>query len=710
MASGVMGPEWSGGQHYWAWLLPVSIVELEGVGPRRAATLGQCGIQTVGQFLLRLPRRYIDRSRVLPIWEAPLGEEVTLVVSVLDSGQQSGGRRGSSRNRAPTRARVGDHSGELDCVWFHGHYQSMNDGDTVAVSGKIERYGSRLQIVHPEIEPVGEGRARNGGEDGSSAGTIHTGTIVPVYGSGEELKSAGLTSRRWRSLVRAALDRFGPDIQDPLPSEVCESIGLPGLGPSLQAVHAPASLEEAELGRRRLAFDELLGMQLELARRRQARLRGRGIQHKARSLVARFVASMPFSLTLAQERVKAEILDDMAAPSPMRRLLHGEVGSGKTVVALCAAMAAVENDCQVALMVPTEVLAEQHFATIQDIPSFEEISTVLLLGGQGSRARRQLLAAVQSGSARVVVGTHALFQSDVHFERLGLIIVDEQHRFGVTQRDALGLKGSDADVLVMTATPIPRSLALTLYGDLDISTLDELPSGRCPVRTVVRGSAQRPQILEFVARELKQGRQAYFVYPMIDESENAGLLLTSASAAFEALSAGPLAEFDLRILHGRMPSVEKSEAMEAFSRGECQALVCTSVVEVGLDVPGATIMVVENADRFGLAQLHQLRGRVGRGTVDVQAYCILIADHHHQDDLAAQRLRVLCETSDGFEIAQQDLELRGPGELHGTRQSGMPDFLVAGPADEDLLLVARDQAAQMLIAVPAETGGGYRNE
>ena len=343
-------------------------------------------------------------------------------------------------------------------------------------------------------------------------------TIVPVYGSGEDLKSAGLTSRRWRSLVRAALDRFGPDIQDPLSSEVCESIGLPGLGPSLQAVHAPASLEEAELARRRLAFDELLGMQLELARRRQARLQGRGIQHRARSQVARFVASMPFSLTLAQERVKEEILDDMAAPSPMRRLLHGEVGSGKTVVALCAAVAAVENDCQVALMVPTEVLAEQHFATLQNNPTFEEISSVLLLGGQGSSARRELLAAVQSGSARVVVGTHALFQSDVHFERLGLIIVDEQHRFGVAQRDALGMKGSDADVLVMTATPIPRSLALTLYGDLDISTLDELPSGRRPVRTVVRGSAQRPQVLEFVARELEQGRQAYFVYPMIDES------------------------------------------------------------------------------------------------------------------------------------------------------------------------------------------------
>jgi len=696
-----MRPDWSAERH-WAGLLPVSVVELEGVGPRRAAALGESGVRTVGQLLMRLPRRYIDRSRVLPIREAPLGEEVTLVVSVLDSGQESGGRRRFTKNRAPTRARLGDDSGELDCVWFHGGYQNLSPGETIAVSGKIERYGSRLQIVHPEIETLGEeGASAPGGQDGSAQGTIHTGTIVPVYGSGEDLKLAGLTSRRWRSLVRAALDRFGAQVEDSLPPEVCESLGLPGLGPSLKAVHAPSSLEEAELARRRLAFDELLSLQLELARRRQARLRGSGIQHKARSMVAQFIASMPFALTRAQDQVVEEILDDMAAPSPMRRLLHGEVGSGKTVVALGAALAALENGCQVAMMVPTEVLAEQHFATIQNNSSFAQISSVLLLGGNTSGTRRELLAAVQSGSARVVVGTHALFQSDVHFERLGLIIVDEQHRFGVAQREALGMKGSDADVLVMTATPIPRSLALTLYGDLDVSTLDELPSGRRPVRTALRGSAQRPQVLEFVARELEQGRQAYFVYPMIDESENAGPLLASASAAFDALSAGPLAEFDVRILHGRMPSSEKSEVMGAFSRGECQALVCTSVVEVGLDVPGATIMVIENADRFGLAQLHQLRGRVGRGGADIPAYCILISDHT-QDEIAAQRLQVLCETSDGFEIAHKDLELRGPGELQGTRQAGMPGFLVAGPADEDLLLMARDQAGQMIDGEPVE--------
>lgn len=685
-----MSTEWSAEGH-WAWLLPMSVVEIEGVGARRAAALGELGLHTVGQLLLRLPRRYIDRSRILPIAHAPLGEEVTLIVSVLDCGQSTSGRRRSARTRAPTRARMGDHSGELDCVWFHGYYQGLKEGDTIAISGKIEPFGPRLQIVHPEIEPIGES-AEQGGK---SAQTIHTGSIVPVYGCGEELKSAGLTSRRWRSLVRAALDRFAADIEDRFLPEGGDGMGLPGLRESLQAVHAPASLEEAERGRRRLAFDELLGLQMDLGRRRQVRLQGRGIAHRSSAtLVPEFLASLPFSLTAAQERVKREILEDMASPHPMRRLLHGEVGSGKTVVALFAALTAVEGGCQVALMVPTEVLAQQHFTTIQASPVLAPLSAVLLLGGQRAGVRTELLAAVQSGRARLVIGTHALIQNEVRFERLGLSIVDEQHRFGVEQRAALSLKGPEADVLVMTATPIPRSLALTMYGDLDISTLDELPAGRRPVRTAVRTSAQRPRVLEFVARQLDQGRQAYFVYPMIDESERAGPL-ASASAAFDELSSGLLSEYDVRFLHGRMSSDDKSQVMGAFSRGECQALVCTSVVEVGLDVPGATIMVIENADRFGLAQLHQLRGRVGRGGADFQAYCIMISDHT-QDEMAAQRLQVLCETDDGFRIAQKDLELRGPGELQGTRQAGMPGFLIASPMDEDLLVAARDQVRQRL--------------
>jgi len=674
--------EWNA-QRQWAWLLPVSVTELEGVGARRAAVLGEFGVQTVGQLLLRLPRRYIDRSRVVPIRDAPLGEEVTLIVSVLDSpGQQPGGRRRSFRRRPPIRARLGDGTGELECVWFHGHHPHLNQGDTIAVSGKIERYEARrLQIAHPEIEPVGDG-------------AIHTGAIVPVYGSGEDLKATGLTNRRWRSLVRAALNRFVSDIAEPLP-DVGEGLGLPGIQASLQAVHAPASMEEAELGRRRLALEELLGLQTALARRRQARLQCRGIQHTARVSVAQFVGSLPFSLTRAQQGVIEEILDDMAAPSPMCRLLHGEVGSGKTVVALCAVLAALESGCQVALMAPTEVLAEQHFATISRHAAFAQVSNALLLGGRSSSDRRELLAAVSSGSVRLVVGTHALLQDDVRFQRLGLIIVDEQHRFGVAQREVLSQKGDHADVLVMTATPIPRSLAMTLYGDLEVSTLDEVPSGRRPVRTALRRSHQRPQVLEFVAQELAQGRQAYLVYPMIDEEDGAGTL-SSATSAFNDLSKGPLAGFDLRLLHGRMSSAEKSAVMSAFSRGGCQALVCTTVVEVGLDVPCATLMVVENADRFGLAQLHQLRGRVGRsGEAQVQAYCILIADPD-DDDIAMQRLQVLCQTADGFTIAQKDLELRGPGELHGTRQAGMPGLLIAGPADEDLLLAAREQAIHMV--------------
>ena len=331
---------------------------------------------------------------------------------------------------------------------------------------------------------------------------------------------------------------------------------------------------------------------------------------------------------------------------------------------------------------------------------------MLLVGGQGDGLRRELVTAVQTGSARVVVGTHALIQDEVQFANLGLVVVDEEHRFGVVQRQALYTKGPHADVLVMSATPIPRSLALTLYGDLDVSTLDELPAGRRPVRTVLRAPAQRPQVLTFVGQELSQGRQAYIVYPVIDEAED-GRTLTSAAAAFDELTNGPLSGHAVGFLHGRMTSAEKSQAMGAFHRGDCQALVCTSLVEVGLDVPRATIMVVEHAERFGLAQLHQLRGRVGRGEGGEQAYCILIAYHQKQDDTAGQRLEILCHTQDGFEIAQKDLELRGPGELQGTRQAGMPALLVADPcADEDLLVAARSQAAQLLQARTHESSRG----
>jgi len=590
---------------------------------------------------------------------------------------------------------VGDGSSELDCVWFHGHPQALPEGEVIAISGKIEQFGGRLQIVHPEIEPLGESETSTG----DAPRMIHTGTIVPVYGSGEELKAAGLSSRRWRSLVRTALDCFASRIEENISDDIRNSLSLCGLRESLHAVHTPTSLADAEQGRRRLAFDELLGLQLELSRRRQVRLQGKGFAHaSSQVLEPKFRASLPFAFTEAQERVRGEILTDMAARCPMRRLLHGEVGSGKTVVALCAVLTAVENGYQVAVMVPTEVLAEQHFATIQASAEFAQLSTVLLVGGQASGARTELLTALESGSARIVIGTHALIQSEVRFQRLGLIIVDEQHRFGVSQREALAAKGPHADIVVMTATPIPRSLALTLYGDLDISTLDQLPAGRRPVRTVVRGPAQRPQVIEFVAQELAQGRQAYFVYPMIDGSATAGSAtagsLKSAASAFDELTAGPLADFDVRFLHGRMSSADKAAVMGAFSDGECQALVCTSVVEVGLDVPGATIMVVEDADRFGLAQLHQLRGRVGRGGEGIQAYCILIADGG-TEETAMQRLQVLSETNDGFRIAQEDLELRGPGELQGTRQAGMPSFLVAGPLDEDLLMAAREQAKRM---------------
>jgi ATP-dependent DNA helicase RecG len=662
--------------------LEVPIEEVKGVGVRRGAALREAGILSVRDLLYHLPRRYLDRSRIAPIAHLPLGREATLI-----------GRVRQGRWIPGSRSRfllvVEDDSGELDCVWFQGGrylQRSFAEGDLLALSGKVDRFQGRAQMVHPEYEFVAEA----GGQD-----LLHTGGIVPLYTSSADLKERGLRSRGFRRIVRAALEQFARDLPDPLPAETRARLELPGLSDSLWRVHFPPDPDTAAAARRRLAFEELYELQLGLVRRRQERLaRADGIAFgPSRRLVPGLLAGLPFALTGAQQRTIGEIAADMAQPWAMNRLLQGDVGSGKTLVAVAAMLGAVEEGYQTALMAPTEILAEQHYHKVQSLAARLGVRAVLLVGGQRSRARRDGLVRLASGEAGIAVGTHALIQEQVDFPRLGLAVIDEQHRFGVAQRSLLSAKGRQPDVLVMTATPIPRSLALSVYGDLDVSVLDELPPGRKPVLTALRPVARRDRVLAFAAEQMHAGRQVYLVYPLVAESENTDL--GSACAGYEELRQGLWQELQVGLLHGRLPAEEKAATMQRFTQGQIQALVCTTVIEVGVDVPNATVMIVEHAERFGLAQLHQLRGRVGRGAE--QSYCVLMAYGDAEESAPAlERLQALCATQDGFEIAQRDLELRGPGELLGTRQAGLPPFAVADLArDGQLLLLARQEAQRV---------------
>ena len=656
------------------------VEQVKGIGPKRGEALREQGVGTVADLLLDLPRRYLDRSQLAPVARAPAGEEVTLIAHV-DAVQKAPRFRGRGR-RPPTSVTVSDDSGTMRCVWFQGgQYLSLQPGDLVALSGKVEEYRGARQLVHPEYELVG---------DAADPDLLHTGSIVPLYSSSEEMKERGLQSRGFRRFLRAALDSFASQATDGVSRAMAERLGMMSLPAALRAAHFPESRQEMEQARRRLAFGELFWLQgLLEERRREREQRGGGLALAAAARLRQaLLETMPFELTGAQQRVLAEIDADMARPVPMRRLLHGDVGSGKTLVALLACLSAVEAGHQVAVMAPTEVLAEQHLQTLTRLCEPLGLRCAYLVGGQGAVLRRELLTGLASGAVDLVVGTHALLQPEVRFASLGAVVVDEQHRFGVTQRQDLYGKGPAAHVLIMTATPIPRSLALTLYGDLDVSVLDELPAGRQPIRTALRAPERRERIFSFVAEQLRAGRQAYIVYPLIEESERSDL--TSVVAAHAELAAGPLAEFEVGLLHGRLASEEKAQVMGDFAAGRVQALVSTTVIEVGVDVPNATIIVIEHAERFGLAQLHQMRGRVGRGTE--ASYCVLVAYPTEGDADPADRLQALCDTQDGFELARRDLELRGPGELLGLRQAGVAGLRVAHPVrDEDLLVLARDE-------------------
>jgi ATP-dependent DNA helicase RecG len=653
---------------------------LKGIGERRAEQLDRLGIRTARDLLWHLPHRYVDASSVTPLVKAEVGQEVACVGRVVAKGVLPT-RRGLRIFHAVLR----DDSGVLECVWPGQAFldRSILVGQTLLVSGPVRFYHGR-QLAPREFVILAD-PDRDGGEPDALA----SGTVLPVYPATE-----GLSHKIIRSLVDRHLDPLIALSEDVLPESMRRAADLPALAEALRAVHRPATIEEAERGRRRLAFDELLDLQLMLIRARAIAKRQRsGVAFELkRELTTRLREHLPWPLTGDQQQALREIAADMTAPERMHRLLMGDVGTGKTVVALFAMLLALENDYQAALMAPTELLAEQHASTLTGLLAPLDLRPELLLGRQTQAEKTAVRARLAAGQARLAVGTHALMQESVSFRRLGLVVIDEQHRFGVEQRAALMGKGAAPDVLLLTATPIPRSLALTLYGDLDVSTLREKPPGRGAVRTAVRTDGQRDRVLEFVRTECVGGRQAYVVLPVIEESERADV--RAATTMAQALAAR-WPELEVGLVHGRLKAEERDVVMRRFRAGELQVLVATTVIEVGIDVPNATIMLIEHPERFGLAQLHQLRGRIGRGAEE--SYCILLSEGPAPD-----RLHAFAATADGFRIAELDLEERGMGDLIGARQSGGFELRHARlPADTDLLDRARDLAGRLLAGDPA---------
>ncbi len=667
---------------------------LRGVGPRRADELAAAGVRTVEDLLLTLPYRYEDRARLQPIGDLRSGEVTSIVGTVLRCGLRSTRRPGFRI----FEMLVQDTSGRVRVAFLNQAFlrDVFTAQQRIVLHGRIERRpAGGLQITNPDYEILSDA---DGGDDAGGE-RIHTGRIVPVH-----QKIGALTPKSLRRVVHAALQRLPAEVDDPLPAAVGRRLGFPPRREALSEVHFPppgTSLDALEQYRtaaqQRLIFEEFFFFQVGLLlRRREAdhRVKPRRIAVDDRiRQAARDV--LPFRLTGDQRRALKEIVDDLQRPRPMNRLLQGDVGSGKTIVALLAALVALENGLQVAFMAPTEILAEQHYASIVRVLSRSRFATALLTGNLAAGTRREVGSRIANGAARLVVGTHALVQGDVRFRALGLAIIDEQHRFGVVQRATLRDKGYDPDVLVMTATPIPRTLALTAYGDLDTSEIREPPPGRQPVRTLARSESRRAEVHDLVRAELAAGRQAFVVYPLIEESEKLDLRAATEGAA--ELRERVLPDARIGLVHGRIAAGERERAMAAFAAGALDVLVATTVIEVGIDVANATVMVIEQAERFGLAQLHQLRGRVGRGAA--QSHCVLV-HASRLSDAARARLRALTETTDGFELAERDLELRGPGDFFGTRQSGVPLLRVGDLLRDHRLMEEARRAAVAWLADP----------
>src|SRR5437763_791357 len=699
--------------------LSTPVKYVKGVGPRIADVLAGKGIYTVGDLLYYLPFRYEDRLNPRGISELRPGEMATIVAEVRNSGLFR------TRKMPIFQLTVGQGRSRLRCLFFNATYlqDKFVPGQMIALYGKVEQdeRTRELQVVQPQFEVLGDPGDPENGAEKKAAESLEIGRIVPIYET-----TGRLTPRWFRRAIHTALENLNSDLPDPIPAAVLSRIGLVSPHAALWNVHWPdagESLEQLQSFRTpahiRMIFDELFFVELGLELKRRQQKSQTGIAFRlddgARAAIKKI---LPFHPTPAQKRVLKEIAADMGKPYPMRRLLQGDVGSGKTIVAFEAAIIAIQNGYQVALMAPTETLAQQHFFSARNILEKAGYRVVLLTGSLEADRKRDTRRHIAQGNAQLIIGTHALLQEKVEFGNLGLVIVDEQHRFGVMQRLKLMKKSGEAsegltevkdspakqssaivvaepDVLVMTATPIPRTLALTLYGDLDVSVLDELPPGRTPIVTRCVSDDRSPEVWEFVRKQVAAGNQAYVVYPVIAENEESEL--KAAVKMYRELSGSIFKELKVGLLHGRLDPDLKDQVMRMFQKGELQILVATTVIEVGVDVPNATVMVIEHAERFGLAQLHQLRGRIGRGAA--KSYCILMTGGKVSEE-GQRRLDAMVRTNDGFKIAELDLELRGPGEFFGTRQAGLPDFRVANIIRDVQLLEAAKREAAFVVSGP----------
>ena len=668
--------------------LSTPVVHLKGVGPRVAEKLAKLDIHTVEDLLYVLPHRYEDRRQFRKIAHLRDGVHEVFSGEILACGEATTSRA----RRKLFEAVVSDGTGQIVLKWFHYRKGSMEKrfavGRQAVFTGEVKRYGATREIHHPDTEFLAKGQSL---AEYQSSDPLAFGRILPVYHLTE-----GLTQYAARKIWKQAVDLYARYVPSHLPDHLTTKQILLPLAEALQQIHWPANetkLEQLEGGSsqalRSLVYDEFFFLELGLALKRRGVVLEPGIAfavtHKYTKPLA---ALLPYRLTDAQRRVLGEIKQDLMSPHPMNRLIQGDVGCGKTIVALMTALIAIENETQVAIVAPTEILAEQHYLQFHDWLEQLGLKTALLRGKMAAVEKREVLELLRAGQVHLVVGTHAVLQEGVEFKNLGLGIVDEQHRFGVRQRAVLREKGTNPHILVMTATPIPRTLSLTVYGDLALSVIDEMPPGRTPVDTIVASEAQRGRVYSRLRQEVEKGNQAFIVYPLVEESEKSDLLAATEGA--EQLKNEVFTEARLGLLHGRMKPAEKEEIMNRFKNREIDILVSTTVIEVGIDIPNATVMLVEHAERFGLAQLHQLRGRVGRG--EASSICILLKSYKCSED-GEKRLEVMRSTNDGFKIAEADLEIRGPGEFLGTRQSGLPDFRVANILRDGRLLEEARQDA-----------------
>jgi ATP-dependent DNA helicase RecG len=669
--------------------LDASITIIKGISTNLSARFGKLGVHTIRDLLYFFPSRHLDYSKMKTVSQLEEGHEETIVANVWEAKiTMPGGRRS-------TEVIVGDETGNVRAMWFNNPYlaKTLTPNMKIVLSGRVRLFNGRFVFESPEWEPMEEGDL------------IHTGRLVPVYPLTE-----GLHQRQVRKLIKGVVDQWARQVPDFLPVEVKEHCRLIPLPQAIAQAHYPDNIDLKDRARVRLAFDELFLLQLGvLSKKRDWQESQPGTPIKInQSLLESFLQSLPFKLTPAQQKVLQEILGDMQKSQAMSRLLQGEVGSGKTVVATAALLMAVADGYQTALMAPTEILAEQHFATIHKLLSAtgslqeeadhlytysgilpKPLTIALLIGATGAKTKRELHKRSANGEIDIVIGTHALIQQEVEFKHLGFVVVDEQHRFGVAQRSTLRQKGTNPHVLAMTATPIPRTLALTIYGDLDLSVIDELPPGRQLIKTKWLRPNQTDSAYNFIRKEISAGHQAFIICPLIEESET--IQARAAIVEYEYLSQNVFPNLRLGLLHGRMASKDKEKTMQQFHDKELDILVSTPVIEVGIDVPNATVMMVESADRFGLSQLHQFRGRVGRGPA--QSYCILLS--RNPSDVSQERLSIIETVHNGFKLAEEDLRLRGPGEFFGTRQSGLPDLRMAKLSDVALLELARKEAERL---------------